>query len=198
MYLLLETLKFEQGKFYNLTYHQKRFNAARAKFFPHAPHIDLANVLTIPPGLTDGLYRCRIVYAEHIQQVDFIPQVRRQFYSLQVVYTAIDYTYKFVNRDAINELLKLKGNTDEIIIVKSGLVTDCSIGNLVFKKDNRLYTPTDPLLKGTQRQKLIEQGVLQTRSIRLVDLKDYETVGIINALIDLSDVSWIPVADIKK
>lgn len=197
MCLLLETIRFEQGAFHNMPYHQARFDAARAKFFPQAEPIFLHEVLLPPLDLTNRLYRCRVLYAEEIQSVTFMPQEKRSFQSLQLVHAEVDYAYKFADRQCLDLLLAQKGSADEVLIVKSGLVTDCTIGNLVFKKEGKLYTPAEALLPGTQRECLINRGLIQPQTISYQDILSYESVGIINALIDLPYVSWINVRAIR-
>ncbi|MFV0366212.1 MAG: aminotransferase class IV family protein [Mangrovibacterium sp.] len=193
MCLLLETIRFENGEFVNLNYHQARFAAARKKFYPQSPVIQLGEQLRVPVNLGNGLYRCRVLYGETIQQVAFIPQQQRSFRSLQVLQTNLDYPHKFADRTKLNELLAQRGNADEVLLVKAGLVTDCSIGNLVFQQSGKLYTPKETLLAGTQRQRLLDEGLLIERSIPLSALHRYEAVGIINALIGLEEVSWMDI-----
>lgn len=69
----------------------------------------------------------------------------------------IDYSLKFSDRTLLNNLLKQKEECDEIMIIRQGKVTDCSIGNLIFRQNNQWITPDKPLLEGTQRAKLLEQ-----------------------------------------
>ncbi|MFV0553645.1 MAG: aminotransferase class IV [Mangrovibacterium sp.] len=197
MCLLLETIKVEQACLCNLPYHQKRFDAARAKFFPRAPKLDLAEVIQVPSDLGEGLHRCRVLYGEAIQQVEFIPQQARIFRSLQVVHAEINYEYKWENRAELNQILAKKGDADEVLIVKNGLITDCTIGNLVLQKAGQLFTPKECLLAGTKRQQLLDEGLLLELTIPFETIGEYESVGIINALIDLEDVSWIPISEVK-
>ena len=63
-----------------------------------------------------------------------------------------DYSFKFSNRKAIDDLLKFRNGCDDILIVRNGLITDTSYSNVVFRKDNMYFTPNFPLLNGTKRQ----------------------------------------------
>lgn len=51
------------------------------------------------------------------------------------------------------------------MIIRQGKVTDCSIGNLIFRQNNQWITPDKPLLEGTQRAKLLEQKKIIAREI---------------------------------
>lgn len=62
------------------------------------------------------------------------------------------------------------------------MVTDCSIGNLLFLKDNHWYTPDTPLLQGTQRAYLLEAQKVHLANIDKNDIWQYEKVMMINAL----------------
>ena len=89
----------------------------------------------------------------------------------------------------LNELLAQKGDCDEILIIKNGYVTDCSIGNLIFRQGTQWFTPDTPLLEGTQRAKLLTQGRIKVRSILATDLHLFEEVRLINALNGLEEIN---------
>ena len=94
---LLETIKLEDGQLFNLTYHNRRMNAARRELFGITSPIDLAEYIQIPETCIDGLYRCRIIYSKEIENIEFIPQKERSFTSLKIVScNEIDYSYNFV------------------------------------------------------------------------------------------------------
>ena len=78
-----------------------------------------------------------------------------------------------------------KGEADEIIIIKDSFVTDCSIGNLAFRKGTQWFTPNTPLLKGTQREYLLQSGQLQEIEIRQEQLEQFDEIRVINALNEL-------------
>ena len=94
----------------------------------------------------------------------------------------IDYHLKYSDRAIFNELLKQKGDCDEIIIVKQGKITDCTIGNLILRQGSQWFTPDSPLLIGTQRSKLLKERKIIERKILLSDLPLFEEIRLINAL----------------
>lgn len=198
MLLFLETIKFKDGKFSNLQLHQDRFNRTRSCFFPQAPAIDLSVALKVCTNVAAGVFRCRVIYGEKIEKIEFLDLSKREFNSLQVVHSTIDYAHKFAQRNELHSLFSQRCDADEIMIVKNGLITDCSIGNFIFKKEQQYVTPRLPILNGTKRQFLINQGLLHEENISLQDLKNYDAVAIINALIDFDEVTWIPVSHIRN
>jgi 4-amino-4-deoxychorismate lyase len=54
-------------------------------------------------------------------------------------------------------------------------------------------TPARPLLRGTQRERLISEGLVNPADIRVDDLAHFEKVRIINAMIRFEDRCDIPV-----
>ena len=77
--------------------------------------------------------------------------------------------------------------------MKQGQITDTSFSNVVFRACDGLYTPSAFLLNGTRRQRLLREGIVREREIRVADLTRYQGVFLINAMIDLSDRVYVPV-----
>lgn len=185
---LFETIAIVHGKPQNLAYHQHRYACSLAKFYPNTPYhvFDLADVLQNflaknPP--THDLMRCRVDYhASDMAMTLAAYQRKRAMTFCPVICDDIDYSLKFTNRHPLNALRQQRGECDEVIIIKQGLVTDCTIGNLVFRKNNHWYTPSTPLLQGTQRAKLLAEQRIQARPIWLSDIERYEEIRLINAL----------------
>ncbi len=192
MCLLLETIKLQNGVLENLCYHNLRMNAAREELFRTAGSIRIEEEIRIPPEFMAGVFRCRIFYKRSIEQVEFLPHASRIFNRLKIVHhDSIDYHLKFADRTLLNELFAFRGKADEIIIIKNGLVTDCTIGNLVFYDGKEWVTPDTPLLKGTRRQALLEQHRIRERQITASDLPRFDRTGIINSFYDLDDMPVI-------
>jgi len=80
---LLETIKVDQGKPFFISFHNERFNSSRQALFGINKKIDLSTLIN-PPDL--NCYRCRIVYSEKIEKIEFIPCQNRQFKTFQIVY----------------------------------------------------------------------------------------------------------------
>ncbi|KOH42740.1 aminotransferase class IV [Sunxiuqinia dokdonensis] len=197
MSLLLETIKIENGKPANMPWHNRRFNKARKDLFS-LPEIDLQDVIVIPENCRNGLFRCRILYGETIETIEFIAYQARDIKSLQVVYDdSIEYAYKYADRSNLQALYDQRGPADEIIIIKKGLVTDCFIGNLVLFDGQKWWTPDQPLLHGTQRQKLLAEGRIHEAPITKNDLNSFKEIGLINVFFDLDNMPRLETGQIK-
>lgn len=178
--LLLETIKIEDGTVFNLQYHQKRCDESRRKLYQSDDRINLSSIISPPQK---GLYRCRIVYAKKIQSIEYIPYIPKKISQLKVVSSDIIYDLKYADRTPFEELLIQHPNTDEVIMEHNGYLTDTTFSNIAFFDGHKWDTPLYPLLKGTMRQKLLDQGIIHERKIRKLDLKRYRNVALINAML---------------
>lgn len=194
---LLETIKLNNGVLENISYHNLRINTARAELFKTDTDIQLEREVTIPCEFEKGLHRCRIVYKDIIEEIEYTPVPSRSFNKLKIIiHDRIDYHLKFEDRSLLNELFAQRGNADEIIIIKEGLVTDCTIGNLVFYDGTEWITPDKPLLNGTQRQALLDRELIIEKRIIEKELFDFQKAGIINTFFDLDHMPEIKIENI--
>jgi len=178
--LLLETIKIEGGEVCNLPYHQARLDRSRKALFHTEDVLSLSRIIEPPP---QGLYRCRILYDTTVHSVEYLPYTPKEIISLKIVPADIEYACKYADREAFETLLKENGDVDEIIIEKEGLLTDTTISNVAFFDGEQWVTPANPLLEGTMRAKLLDEGFLQRADITREMLKGYTHVALINAMI---------------
>ncbi|HCE57081.1 MAG TPA: hypothetical protein DER09_04580 [Prolixibacteraceae bacterium] len=196
MYQLLETIKCADGRLENLEFHQARFSHTRKLKFDAEDEILLEQQIQVPGFAQTGLFRCRVIYGRQIEKIEFIPHVYRVVNSLQlVVDNNIDYQFKYADRKNLEALFEKRGTCDDIIIVKNGLITDSFSANLVFFDGKKWWTPNTPLLRGTQREKLLAEGRINETRITLASLSDFTKVGLINAM---SDFEKMPNLEIKS
>jgi len=168
----------------HVPFHNARFNETRKKYFNSA-ETDLARIIQVPSTLDDSVFRCRIEYAEDIQKIEFFPYSPRMINTIKLVESNdIDYSYKYLDRVAIDKLFALRGSCDEILIVKNGLITDTSIANVVFTDGKKWHTPSTPLLNGTHRRRLLAEKKIEVKEIKLSDLNHYTFLRTINAMLD--------------
>lgn len=180
---LLETIKIIDGQVQHLPFHQTRFDYSRKILFNNQKPISLTAIIQ-PPEST-GILRCRVLYGTEIEQIEYLPYQPRSFKRFQLVYDdQIAYPFKYAQREQLNRLFQLKQQADEIIIIKQGVVTDCSIANLAFYKNNQWITPNTPLLAGTTRQRLLKQGIISEQTIKVTDLSNFSKMAMMNALLD--------------
>lgn len=190
--LFLETIKIHEGRIRHLPYHQQRVERTVRAHYPQAEIPQLQRHLQKIP--TAGIYKCRILYNDRIQTVTFEHYTPKPVRTFTVIESAIDYAYKYADRSAL-ERLKESVPTDEIIIQKEGLLTDTSYSNLAFYDGNRWITPRSPLLQGTMRAKLLEEGRLIEGEVTLDDLKKFKDIALMNAMIEFKVLKNVRIFD---
>ncbi len=178
---LLETIQIKNGAFQHIEYHNNRFNSSRADLFGSQETLKLENIVKIPSECSEGIFRCRVIYSEEIQEITFAPYVYKEIKTLKLVdIVDWDYSYKYADRSYLTKLLTENQEVDEVIMTKNGFITDCTIANLAFYDGKNWFTPSTPLLKGTKRQQLLDKQELIEKDIRIEALKNYQGICLIN------------------
>ncbi len=176
----LETIRAVDGKIFNLKYHQKRYESV-LNSLSCSNFKNLGDYLSPP---REGTFRCRVVYSVDEISVVYYKYEKKSISSLRLVYDdAISYSMKSIDRAGIEALYALKGKADDILIIKNSLVSDTSIANIAFKKGEVWITPSKPLLKGTTRARLLDEGVIIEAEIGVEELKNFSQVALLNAMV---------------
>lgn len=187
-----ETLKIENGIILNLEQHNLRLNRTIRDNFYKKSVFDLFDFVKAPDHCT---YRCKVIYDDNIQSINFLPYKERVFKSFKIIHSTINYPYKSVEREPINRLFAQKGLCDDIVIVKEGLISDTSIANIAVYDGTQWITPKKPLLFGTQRAKLLKDKLIIEKDIKIKDMKYIDRFAIINALIGFYEVKDVKFQD---
>ncbi|MEN8203273.1 MAG: aminotransferase class IV family protein [Bacteroidota bacterium] len=184
----IETIRLQDGVLRNLGYHQDRLERTRSRELGLSTHPRLKEIIQVPDGLERGLFKCRILYGQKVERIEYEPHFRRRVSSLKVVHCdKILYTYKSSDRSKLEELFAKRGRSDDILIVKEGSLSDSYYANTAFWDGRAWFTPDTPLLAGTMRAFLMDQGLLREARITLDDLGKYQKIRLINALNDLTE-----------
>ena len=198
MCLLLETIQIQNGEICNISYHNKRFNSARKELFGINQSLQLEDVIIVPEKMHTGTVKCRIIYGKKIEDIQFSPYKIRIIKALHLVETNITYSHKYLNREELNKLRENIPDYDEILIIKNGYITDTSFSNIIFLKQGKWYTPSNPLLKGTKREKLLKNRTILERKIHRSELKEYSHLMLINAMLDFDEKRKLLIQIIKE
>jgi len=174
---LFETIKIKDGQIFNLEWHNRRFIKSQKALFSNPSTTNLKAFIT-PPKI--GLYRCKIIYDREIQSVEYFPYQAKTFQSFKIVPSQIEYGFKYSDRSAFQNLLS---DYDEIIIERDGLLTDTTIANIAFYDGEQWLTPKTPLLEGTTRARLLDDGFLKLEKIKKENIKNYTHFALMNAMI---------------
>ena len=193
---LVETVCLEGGRVLRASYHEARMNAARKELFGTTDYINICRIIRC--GFEQRT-RCRIVYETDVESIEYIPYHLRQVRTLKLVEAdeGTDYHLKYANRSCLDALFALRGQADEVLIVKNGRLTDTSIGNVALYDGAAWHTPAYPLLRGTHRQYLIDHGILKERDIKVEDMAAYKGVRIFKAMIHGGEVE-LPMSSVDS
>lgn len=192
---LIETIRFERGNFHRLPYHQARVDRSFQELQKTKSTINLYSSLTKAERPTAGLFKCRVVYEQQIESIEFIPYEARPVNSLKIVYdNDIEYQHKFENRDKLNLLFEQRQFCDDVLIVKNGHVTDATYSNILFYDGAKWITPHTPLLNGTMRQFLLDAAEIKETPIQVKDIPSFKSFRLINAMLGFDG----PEIDVSK
>ncbi len=198
MYPLVETIKILDGIPQNILWHQRRYDFSVKSLFGCTSGIRLEETLKTPNQFSTGKVKARFLYNDR----DFITEFRNYtaspVRSLKIIINdEIDYNFKYTDRRIIQTMLLDKGEADDILIVKHGLITDSSIANIVFFDGEKWYTPEFPLLNGTARERLLSEKRIIPSDIRVEDLKSFTHFRLINSMLDFEEQEMIETSSIQ-
>ena len=194
----IETICVVDGVLLHLADHQERMDRTLEELCGIPNKIRIEDVLQVPSGFQSGRVKCRVVYHEEIVDISWQTYRIKPLSSIGLVRADhMDYSWKYEDRKEFDRLRELAG-TDDIIVVKDGLITDSSYANLIFRQNGNWFTPSTPLLPGTQRHRLIEYGQIQVREIKPQDLETYEAFKYINAMLDIEFSPTLSMRLIRK
>ena len=179
-----ESICINDGVAENLHFHQARVNKTLNAFDASQYSIDLTKIIQQLVLPTLGLFKLRISYD---LKGNYQAACNPYQYRLMNHFALVDikghrYDYKYANRDWINEALAQYGK-DEIIMHDDGLIKDCSYTNIVFFDGANWYTPDSPLLEGTQRANLIQEGIITPKALYVSEVPNFQKFKCINAMI---------------
>ena len=197
MFPLFESLCIQDGIILNTQWHEDRFQKTYLESFGNLNPFDLLEGLIIPLKFNQGKVKLRIRYNRNHRDFHFEHYQIKEIQSLRLVYTEeLNYSHKYSRRQNLESLFALRGDCDEVLIIKKGRITDSSYCNVVFFDGHDWWTPKDPLLEGTCRARLLNQGIIKQSLLKVRDLKNFEGLKLINAMRDM-DQPMIPINRLK-
>ena len=191
----VESIKLKDGVFCRLKFHQQRVNKAFDALFPEEEPIrvfERLNEYAIPG---EGTYKCRIVYDSDVLSVEFAPYIRREIRTLKLVETEMESSlFKSEDRAEFNAAFAQRGDCDDVLPVRNGMLTDSSYSNIALFDGKDWFTPRLPLIYGVNRTELLEAGKLVEKDIPVDNLKDFQQIALFNAMIEFGEI----ILDIDK
>jgi 4-amino-4-deoxychorismate lyase len=187
MFLLFETIKVVNKKLQNLSFHNERMNRSRNELFGCKDEISLVDIIEIPTDITSEVYKCKVIYSDKIKDIAFRKYIPRNIEKLHLIKNdEIDYSYKYLDRKPFDDFAKANcvDDSEDILIIKNGRVTDTSYSNIALFDGKEWHTPKFPLLKGTKRAKLLYDKRIIEKDIMIYELEHYKQILLINAMLE--------------
>ena len=180
----VETMCSRNGVIELIDYHNERLNRTRHEVFGCTDIIDIRSFLK--PNIEGTYIKVRAVYgSDGITEVTYSPYTPKDVRTLHmVVCDDIDYRYKSTDRSQLSALAATKGQCDEVLIVKNGLITDTSYTNVAVLTSGIWLTPRTPLLRGTRRASLIDKGIITEADITPGDITPDTDIMLFNGMMD--------------
>ena len=195
---LFESIGVIDGQVQHASWHEKRYVKSFITYFKRPPVKPLLEGIDIPNAYQKGKVKLRISYNENQREWRFSNYAFSPIAHLQLVeHNAINYELRWGGRVLLSELYQKRGDADDVLIVRNGLLTDTSYGNIAFRKNGGWFTPDKPLLEGTARARLLAQGKISSTPISLENYTKFEVFKMINALRDFETDSCYSVANIR-
>lgn len=184
----IESVKLQDGRFSRLEYHQRRVDDTFRLFFPAVPVLDLDQLLAGMEFPAEGLFKCRIIYDEQPRELTFSPYIMRIIRTFKLVDVDLEpAVYKAESRKEIDKVFGERGDCDDVLLVRRGLLTDASYSNIALFDGETWFTPRLPVIYGTQRASLIEQGFVVQKDIPAKDINQYQKIRFFNAMIEFGE-----------
>lgn len=199
MFPLFETICIDNGRLQNLEWHQRRYWNSFRTMYGESPSGSIADNIVVPEEYCSGMYKLRISYNKKSTNVEYQRYSIKKISTLQLTEdNEICYDLKYSNRNRLEDLFGNRNDCDDILIVKNGVITDSSYCNIVLFDGNDWVTPSSPLLKGTARERLLEQKIIREGDIRPKDLVKYICFKLVNAMRDFNIVEESNIKNIKE
>jgi 4-amino-4-deoxychorismate lyase len=189
MFPLFETIAVEHSEPLLLQYHQQRMDDSFLRLFYQENPFQLSQLFRSQNISSKGLLKWKVEYdSQNIisSVVGYSPRMIQRVKFVEIN-PDFDYSMKFSNRDYFDMLKNENPGYDELILLKNGQLTDSTFSNIVLEaiSDGKLYTPSAPLLKGTQRQYLLDTGSITPIPISIRQLTRFNKIYLINAMLPL-------------
>ena len=183
---LFETIRIQDGKALHLSYHNDRCNRSRKLLFGAEERIDLAEFLQNLPS--SGLYRAKIIYDAKSVHTSYTIYRPRKTTLMRLLETDLSYPHKYLDRQVLDQALAQHADCDEILFTRRGLLTDTTIANVALRQAGIWYTPATPLLPGTTRARLLDEGRIALRDIPVSTIAAYDGLALMNAMIGFYEI----------
>jgi len=181
----IESIRIVNTKPVNISLHNERVSKTALHHYGTDLNLPIDKILNENDISVNTLYKLRIVYSNKLESYSIEPYLQKELRVLRAVTNDnIEYSFKYEDRAALDALYSKRGDCDDVLIIRRGIVTDTSYGNVLYSDGEKLYTPANPLLKGTKREQLLRDGKIIERDLPAGRIRDFLQWYVINSMLD--------------
>ena len=163
-----------------------------------SPWREVEAYLTGQQVLPATTYRLTLEYSlAGLSAIRLIPYCKRTIRALRPILLpdGFDYSYKYADRRFFERVkAELASDEEPLFVRPDGSITDTSFTNVLIETESGYLTPTRPLLRGTQREGLLQAGLItEADDLTLSALRSKaKVILLINALLPLEEALRLP------
>ena len=163
-----------------------------------SPWREVEAYLTGQQVLPATTYRLTLEYSlAGLSAIRLIPYCKRTIRALRPILLpdGFDYSYKYADRRFFERVkAELASDEEPLFVRPDGSITDTSFTNVLIETEAGYLTPTRPLLRGTQREGLLQAGLItEADDLTLSTLRSKaKAILLINALLPLEEALRLP------
>ena len=186
---MLRTLR-EQGADTGSTFLQSLLSTS--------PWREVEAYLTGQQILPATTYRLTLEYSlAGISTIRLVPYCKRTIRTLRplLLPDGFEYSYKYADRSFFDRMkAELTDDEEPLFVRPDSTITDTSYTNVLIETEAGYFTPTRPLLKGTQREGLLQAGLIaEADDLTLSTLRSKaKAILLINAILPLEEALRLP------
>jgi 4-amino-4-deoxychorismate lyase len=183
---LFESIRHENGIAHLLSLHLERMHSSCKKIWGTGFALEDELIRALEKISHNEKHKVRVNYTYAGFEIQVEPYQKKIIQSIRFLTDdTIQYDLKWTDRKLFQHS---KQEHVELIFVREGYLTDATYANLALFDGEHWYTPDTPLLQGVRRAHLLAAGKLQVRPIRHADIHHYQSISLINALLDLEEL----------
>ena len=160
-----------------------------------SPWREVEAYLTGQQILPATTYRLTLEYSlAGLSTIRLVPYCKRTIRTL-LLPDGFEYSYKYADRSFFDRMKAELADDEEPLFVRpDSTITDTSYTNVLIETEAGYLTPTRPLLRGTQREGLLQAGLIaEADDLTLSALRaKAKAILLINALLPLEEALRLP------
>lgn len=183
MFPFFETMAIRQHEILNQKFHQLRMNRTFERFYSDTTPLQLNEISLSSLPFHDKIIKVKLFYNQSSYQIHWEDYSVRVYSSFTICrFEKLNYNFKYSDRIYFQNLRNSIPLSVGILLTDGQYLTDELYSNICLFDGSEWLSPNPCLLDGTQKESLIHQDILKSRTIPLKDMIYFNKFKLINAL----------------